>query len=475
MKILMVSSETVPFSKSGGLADVVGALSKALVDENNEVSIFMPFYSFIDKKGFKKGIELSVSMLNKAEKAEVYEKKADGVTYLALAHPYFTEREGIYGKDSFSPYIDNAARFLFFSKCAIEYAKESKIHFDVIHAHDWPAGLVPFYANAAKLKSKTVFTIHNLAYQGSFSPYDAILAGDELPKEAFVGFGEERRFNMLNGAILTSDVITTVSPTYAEEIKSEAFGCGLESVLKERENSLYGILNGIDYKEWSPSKDQFFTSHFSSSNLKGKENLKEEILKEYGLEEYKEKPLFALISRLAEQKGFNELLLEGDESALETILKKNNSAFIIIGTGDDRYVSKLKELDEKYENISVNILFSNSASHRLEGAADFFLMPSKYEPCGLNQMYSEHYGTLPIASRTGGLNDTIIDMSEENGTGFLIEKLTGDEIIANVNRAIDLYNNDKKALKDARIRAMKKDFSWSRSAKEYISIYKSNN
>lgn len=473
MKILMVSSETVPFSKSGGLADVVGALSKALALENNDVSIFMPFYSFIDKKGFTKKLELEASMVSKSEKASIYERNIDGVQYLALAHPYFTERDGIYGKDSFSPYPDNAARFLFFTKCLIEYINKRNEHFDVIHAHDWPSALVPYYVKKNNIKAKTIFTIHNLAYQGSFSPYDIILTGDEMPKDAFIGYGEEKRFNMLAAGIMLADSITTVSPTYSEEIKTERYGCGLDGILKEREKDLFGIVNGIDYKEWNPETDEFFKSHYSPEKMEGKEALKKEVLKSHGLSQYEDKPLFALISRLAEQKGFNELLLDGEECALERILRRKDSSFIIIGTGDERYVRKLKELDERFDNLSVNILFSTEESHRLEGAADFFLMPSCYEPCGLNQMYSEHYGTLPIATKTGGLNDTIIDLAdEENGTGFLIERLTPDGIVASADKAITLYYNDKDAMKKAQKRAMDMDFSWTRSAKEYMDLYK---
>ena len=355
----------------------------------------------------------------------------------------------------------------------IEYINKSNEHFDVIHAHDWPSALVPYYVKKNNIKAKTIFTIHNLAYQGSFSPYDVILTGDEMPKDAFIGYGEEKRFNMLAAGIMLADSITTVSPTYSEEIKTEQYGCGLDGILKERDKNLLGIVNGIDYKEWNPETDEFFKSHYSPEKMEGKEALKKEVLKSHGLSQYEDKPLFALISRLAEQKGFNELLLDGEECALERILRRKDSSFIIIGTGDERYVRKLKELDERFDNLSVNILFSTEESHRLEGAADFFLMPSCYEPCGLNQMYSEHYGTLPIATKTGGLNDTIIDLADkENGTGFLIERLTPDGIIASADRAITLYSKDKDALEKAQKRAMNMDFSWTRSAKEYMDLYK---
>ncbi len=474
MNILMVTSETVPFSKSGGLADVVGALSKALAEIGNEVRVMMPLYSFIDRKGFRKTAEVTVEMLGKNENAIILEKKLNGVVYSAVAHPYFSDRKGIYGDDSFSPYEDNCPRFIFFSKCVAEYIKKLDSEPDIVHMHDWTAGFIPYYLKRAKIRSKTVFTVHNLAYQGIFSIYDEVLAGDAVSENALSGYGDEKRINMMKAGLLSADAITTVSPTYSEEIKTEEFGCGLDDILTRREKDLYGIINGIDYREWNPGKDRFFSSHYSSYNLSGKEELKKEVMNEYGLIQYLDKPLFAIISRLAEQKGFTELLLDGDESALESILKKKDSSFIVIGTGDDRYSDKLRMLDEKYDNISVNIIFSNAASHRIEGAADFFLMPSRYEPCGLNQIYSEHYGTLPIAHRTGGLADTIIDIDEdgENGTGFLFDGLSSDAIIANAERAIRFYNNDKKNLLRAKRRAMRIDFTWTKSAEDYLGLYK---
>lgn len=472
MNILMVTSETVPFSKSGGLADVVGALSSALSDEGHLIKVFMPMYSFIDPKGFKKSATFSIPMLSNSEVVETVEKKLGKVVYVGLKHPYFTERKGIYGDTSFEPYADNCPRFMLFAKAVGLYMKETGFDADVVHCHDWTAGLVPFFLKNQKIKSKTIFTIHNLAYQGDFSSYDALLSGDVLSDSLFTGSVGAKRLNMLKAGLATSDLITTVSPTYAEEIQGEEFGCGLDWLLRERKADLYGIINGIDYSEWNPGKDIFFEEHFNSRSLKGKEALKARVQEEFGLEVRSDVPLFSMISRLAEQKGFGELLLSGEKSALERILSENDVQFIVVGTGDQRYVDKLGEIQTKYPNLSVKILFSNKVAHMVEGASDFFLMPSRYEPCGLNQLYSEHYGTLPIAHKTGGLADTIQDIDGESlsGTGFLFSKMHPDEIVKAAERAIAFYKN-KEALKKARKLAMTTDFTWNKSAKEYEKLY----
>ena len=472
----MVTSETVPFSKSGGLADVVGALSSSIAGLGNNVKVFMPMYSFIEKKGFKKTTEFLVDMLDHQEKAECVEKVVDGVSYVGLINPYFTERKGIYGDTSFTPYSDNCARFLFFAKAVGEYIKASNFKADIVHCHDWTAGFVPFYLKKQGIKAKTVFTIHNLAYQGDFSRYDAILTGDEFDDKVMYGQGEAKRVNMLKAGVDTATKITTVSPTYSKEIQTPELGCGLDWLLKQREEDLVGIINGIDYKEWNPEKDTNFKEHFSAEKLSGKAKLKARIQKENGLEVNPDIPLFAMISRLAEQKGFTELLLTSSPSALEKILQNNKVQFIIVGTGDERYTRKLKEIESRCSNLKVLIAFSNKLAHELEVAADFFLMPSRYEPCGLNQLYSLHYGTLPIAHRTGGLADSIVDLDEdkENGTGFLLDRVHESDIVVAAERAIHFFDN-KDALKSAKIRAMSEDFTWTRSAGEYEKLYKSIN
>ena len=474
MNILMVSSEAVPFSKSGGLADVLGSLSPALAKRGEDVRIFMPMYSFIDRKGFRKDISFSVPMLGGNEEVSTLHRKLNGVEYIGLEHPYFTKRNGIYGDTSFAPYPNNAERFMLFAKAAVQWAKASGWNPDVIHCHDWTAGFVPFYAKRSGLKAKTVFTIHNLAYQGDFSRFDAVFGGDRLSTELFSGKEDAKRLNMLKGGLELADKITTVSPTYSEEIQTEKYGCGLDPLLRSRKDDLLGILNGMDTTEWNPKADKFFPEHFSSRDLSGKKALKARFQKESGLEVNPDIPLFAMISRIADQKGYAELL-GGNHPVLEELLYQNSFQLAIIGTGDKHYEDKLLQLAKQFGNLSVKIAFSQVTAHEAEGAADFFLMPSRYEPCGLNQMYSLHYGTLPVAHRTGGLADTIIDITShpDTGTGFLMENLSSEAISDAVLRAIRYYTDSKDEMTKAIKRAMTTDLSWDKSAGEYIELYNS--
>ena len=470
MNVLMVTSEAVPYSKSGGLADVIGSLSPALKRKGLDVRILMPMYSFIDRKGFKESARFSVEMLGGTVEVSTVSKKTNGVEYIGLQHPYFTERLGIYGDTSFEPYPDNAERFTLLAKCAPAYVKATGWDADIIHCHDWTAGLVPFYVKKEKLRARTIFTIHNLAYQGDFSRYDAVLSGDRLPAEAFTGAPGSERLNMMHSALIDADAITTVSPTYAKEITTAELGCGMDGILRDRQDSLYGIINGLDGGEWNAAKDKFFSEHYTYKALDGKRALKARIQAENGLEVNPDIPLFAMISRIADQKGYAELL-GGREPALEEILKRRMQ-LIVVGTGDKHYEDKLQEMAAVHDNLSVKIAFSNKVAHETEGAADFFLMPSRYEPCGLNQMYSLVYGTLPVAHRTGGLADTIIDITEnpKEGTGFLFPDLSLDSILGGVDRALAFFG-DKEGMEKAIRNAMRTDFSWDRSASEYIGLY----
>lgn len=469
MNILMVSSETVPFSKSGGLADVVGALSSQLVKLGHTVKVFMPMYGSIDQKGFRQECSYKVDMLEGRQTVTLLSKVVSGVTYLGLCHDLFTSRKGIYGDTSFAPYPDNLLRFSLMCKAAVAYARKDRS--DILHAHDWTAGLAVYLAKAEGLKCATVMTIHNLAYMGDFARYDALLAKFTPTLQMLSGEGMNLRFNMLKTGLAYADRITTVSPTYAREIQGAEQGYGLDWLLRQRSDVLSGVINGIDTNEWNPARDRFFSQHFSSKDISGKKALKAEVQRRFSLKVDADVPLIAMISRLAEQKGFGPLL-EGDYSALERIVSDGRCQFLIIGTGDRRYEDKLKAIASRHDNISVNIVFSQALSHLVEGGADFFLMPSKYEPCGLNQMYSLRYGTLPIAHRTGGLADTIDDVSSEDdkGDGFLFDNVYSDEIVQAVDRAIAFYQ-DKPAMEKAIRNAMRKDFSWKRSAQQYESIY----
>lgn len=472
----MITSEAVPFSKSGGLADVTSALSTALASLGNTVSILMPAYGFIDLKDFSSPIaSFEVELNYKKEQVSVVKKTIKNVDYLALVHPVFTQRKGIYGDTSFTPYSDNFERYMLLSKAVFPLCKQIEFKPDIMHAHDWTAGFVPYLLKKTKdkyfNKSKSVFTIHNLAYQGVFPRLDALKASIELEENVFEGISLNKRINMLRVGLIYSDIITTVSPTYAKEIQSKEFGCDLHEILKERNSNLFGIINAIDYDEWNPETDEYFSTHYNSKNLQGKTQLKKEVQKIFNLEVDENIPLISMISRFAEQKGFYELLEE--PNVLDTILSTEKVQILIIGTGDEVIQNKLLELDKKHDNLSVNVLFSNKYAHMVEGASDFFLMPSRYEPCGLNQLYSLRYGTLPIARKTGGLADTIYDIGEfpEEGTGFLFSQLKSHAIIETIKRALDIYNNDKDKLHKMIKRSMESDFTWTKSALSYLDIY----
>ena len=451
MKILFVSSEATGYAKSGGLADVVTALSTSLSSLGHECKVFLPFYSFIAKDGFKKVLSFQLPMLGENEKAEVWEKEENGVTFSLLSHPYFSERKGIYGDTSFTPYPDNCPRFILFSKAAALFCLATNFQPDIVHAHDWPCGFVAHFFHYFKAPL-----------------LDAVVSSSVIPK----GAKRNNQINMMAEAILSFDKITSVSPTYAKEILTAQYGAGLEDILKLREKDLSGILNGIDDKEWNPETDKYIPHTFSIKKMEGKTKDKLAIQKEFRLEENPDIPLIAIISRLCDQKGFDTLLLEGEECVLERLLKKNNSQFALIGTGDSRYITVLSTLMTKYKNLSVKIVFSTELSHQLEAGADFFLMPSRYEPCGLNQMYSLRYGTLPIVHSTGGLKDTVCDIEEKNGNGFSFISLTAENIEKTVERAVSFYG-EKKELEKVKKRAMSTDYSWNASAKRYIELYSS--
>lgn len=477
MKILMVSSESVPFSKSGGLADVVGSLSAALHDLQAEVHVLLPCYGSVDTSDLTDSrLSLVLELLGKEETVTFMEKELDGVIYHFLRHPMFTARLGIYGDTSFTPYPDNLERYSLLNKAALPLCKALDWKPDVIHSHDWTCGLAPYLlkqeTSSFFAKTKSVITIHNLAFQGEYSRLQLLGTAIEPDERMFHGPSPIKRTNMLKTGLEFADAITTVSPTYAREIQSEEYGCNLEQLLTRRKNVLSGIINGIDYLEWNPETDIFIEDHFSLDDMSGKGKTKAAIQKEFGLDVDASLPLFSMISRIADQKGFVELL-EGSPCALEKMVRDLPLQMIIIGTGEEYLENKLIELGKKYSNLSVNILFSNRSAHRVEAGSDFFLMPSKYEPCGLNQLYSLRYGTIPVARKTGGLADSIIDLDEhpKKGTGILFSSMTSGAILEATERALTWWEKGYPTLSEIRKRCMQWDSSWIRSASSYLTIY----
>ena len=476
----MVSSESVPFSKSGGLADVVGALSAALYEIGSEVRVLLPCYGSVDTSDFEDvPVKVEVSLLAQKKSLTFLTKVINGVHYYFVCHPWFNGRQGIYGETSHAPYSDNLERFTLLNKAALPLCKALEWKPDVIHCHDWTCGFIPYLLKNSHddffSNTKSVMTIHNLAYQGDFSRLQFLSTDMEPEERLFSGPTPFKRVNMLKAGIEFADALTTVSPTYAQEIQSPAFGCNLENLLTKRREVLTGIINGIDYQEWNPETDIFFDHHFSSKDLTGKALMKSEIQKQFGLEINPKVPLFSMISRIADQKGFMELL-EGTPCTLEKMVRDYPLQMIIIGTGDKQMEEKLQRLGAVYKNLSVNILFSNRAAHRVESGSDFFLMPSRYEPCGLNQLYSLRYGTMPVARKTGGLSDSILDLDThpKEGTGILFETLSPSGILAAVERALYWWENYPEKIRAIRIRCMESDNTWKRSAHSYLHIYETS-
>ncbi len=472
----MVSSEAVPFSKSGGLADVASSLSIALAALSNDVRLVIPSYGITDDSAFTalpSRVEIDLGRTQETVRFSVLEYQ--GMFVYLVNHPWFTDRKGIYGHTSFSPYPDNLLRYTLLSKAALELCKALEWIPEILHCHDWTTGFVPTLAlqdkDQAFSKTKTVFTIHNLAYQGEFPRMDLLLCDMELDSRMFSGKGVHKRTNMLKTGLETADIITTVSPTYAQEIQKEEQGCGLDALLRQKASHLYGILNGIDTEEWNPEIDRLLDIHFSKEDLSSKAKLKKSMQKRFNLPVDSTIPVISMISRIADQKGFVELC-EGSPCALEQMLIDLPIQVLIVGTGDKALEEKLTTLAELHDNLSVNLIFSNEAAHLVEAGSDFFLMPSRYEPCGLNQMYSLRYGTIPIARKTGGLADSIVDIEEDNGTGILFETMSASAIYNAVQRAVTVYHEDNNRISTIRKRGMAVDFSWINSAVDYMKVYK---
>ncbi|NCB01870.1 MAG: glycogen synthase [Spirochaetia bacterium] len=473
MRILMISSEAVPFSKSGGLADVASSLSIALSELNNDVRLIIPNYGITDSSSFTRlGTSLEIPLAGKIEQVDILFKKMKEVSVYLIDHPFFSERKGIYGNTSFTPYPDNLLRYTLMSKVALALPMVINWIPQILHCHDWTTGFIPYMAKQDKqyIHTTTVFTIHNLAYQGEYPRLDMLLSDMKIDSSMLFNNSIDSRVNMLKTGLVHADIITTVSPTYAKEIQGEEQGCHLDLLLKNKSNRLFGILNGIDLDEWNPETDGLLDYHFSPLHMENKAVLKEQIQKRFNLPIKADVPIISMISRIAEQKGFYELT-QGSPSPLEQMITELNVQVIIIGTGDRDLEDKLIALSQLHENLSVNLIFSNEAAHLVEAGSDFFLMPSRYEPCGLNQMYSMRYGTIVIARKTGGLADSIIDVQESNGTGFLFNEISGSAMFESVQRAVSLYYEDRQELEAIRKRGMEVDFSWTNSALEYMKVY----
>ncbi len=477
LQILFVASEAVPFAKTGGLADVAGGLPKYLRALGCELKLVMPYYRMVKNSGLPiqcVGEEIEVPLGNDIIKADIYQGQLDpDIPVYFIGREEFFDREYLYGTPK-GDYFDNAERFIFFSKAALLFCQLVEFSPDIIHDHEWQTGLIPAYLRTIYRKdplfshTASVFTIHNIAYQGLFKKEKFLLTG--LPEEVYSPEGIEfwERINLMKSGIVYADVINTVSRKYSEEIQTPEYGYGLEGILRKRKEDLYGVLNGVDYQEWDPAHDPHLVAPYDLSNLSGKRACKRDLLKEFNLPASLEKaPLLGVISRLADQKGFDLLAEIMDE------LFTYDIGFVLLGTGEQKYHDFFGQLARKYpQRAGIRIGYDERLAHKIEAGADLFLMPSKYEPCGLNQIYSLKYGTIPVVRATGGLDDTIVnyDPVARKGNGFKFNRYDSKELLKQIEVAIDFFSQPedwKQLLRNA----MTADFSWERSAKAYLQLY----
>jgi starch synthase len=473
MRILMVASEAIPWAKTGGLADVLGALPRALAKLGHQVDVVMPRYRSVTA-GQAAG-RLTVAIGGRVAVAPVFVLENTGVRMVFVDQPEYFDRPSLYG-DGNRDYPDNPERFAFLARAALDWSVGHGRRYDVVHAHDWQAGLVPVMLGTTFSRhpviggTPCVFTIHNLAYQGTFPAewLPALGLGRELMRiEALEFWGQ---VSFLKGGINFSRLITTVSPRYAQEIQTPAFGFGFDGILRFRARDLVGILNGIDYDQWDPERDVHLPAPYSASNLKGKEAAKRGVLETYGLpvtEATMARPLVGMVSRMVDQKGFDLIAAAAGE------LPRLDASFVVLGTGDRRYEEMWRAMGARYrDRIGARIGFDEALAHRVEAGADLFLMPSRFEPCGLNQMYSLRYGTVPVVRATGGLYDTVrnYDPWTGEGNGFTFDEYSPQALMGTLRWALDIYKN-KDVWRRIQQAGMREDNSWEASARKYVDVY----
>src|SRR5882762_3876228 len=472
MRILFAASEALPYAKTGGLADVLEALPRALVKLGHEVAVFLPRYRGVKSSSvvmpsltIPQGTRLRFPAINNGAVLR-------GVRYFFLDDPFYFDRDGIYG-DKTREFPDNAERFTEFSRATIEMAKHVWTP-DVFHCNDWQTAMVPALLRSSYVDDPVVkdipvvFTIHNIGYHGVFPPESLTRAG--IPQSLFHPGGIEffGNANFLKGGLVYSDYLTTVSPRYAKEIQTPEFGYGLDGVIRSRGDRVVGILNGVDYTTWNPARDSFIAMKYSAKDLAGKQACKQDLLNTFGLvNDDPHRAVLGIVSRFADQKGFDLIADRAHEMLHEDVL------LVVLGTGDKRYEELFRALADAYPGrVGFKFAYDNALAHKVEAGADIFLMPSRYEPCGLNQIYSLKYGTVPVVRATGGLDDTVenFDVEHGTGTGFKFTEYTGTAFLYAVKQALQHYA-DERIWKRIQLNGMAKDFSWKTSAAEYAKIY----
>ncbi len=477
MNILMAASEMAPYCKTGGLGDVICALPRALAREGARVSVILPLYRAVDRAAYglkPVGKQLAVGMGSRTESCRILRASLEeAVDVYFVDHPGYFDREELYGPPG-QAYPDNDERYIFFSRVVVELATNLRPRPHVIHCHDWQTGIVPSYpANLFRYERSlnnvaTVFTIHNIGYQGIFPRQSLELTG--LAPDVFTPEGLEfwDRVNLMKAGIVFADALTTVSQGYAREIQTPEFGFGLDGVIRKFQHKLFGIMNGADYELWDPATDCHLPANYSPAKPAGKQRCKRALQEELGLEPDPGLPLLGMVSRLAEQKGV-ELLIESAERLLGHELQ-----IVVLGVGSERLEHDLRELAVRFPGRFAAVTeFNVRLSHLVEAGADIFLMPSRYEPCGLNQIYSLKYGTIPVVRATGGLDDSVVDVriDPEAGTGFKFQDYSAGSFAATVEEAVDWFRDRRREWKKLMANAFAQDFGWQVSARRYLEVY----
>ena len=486
LKILFVTSEVVPFVKTGGLADVSAALPQTLAELGHEVRIVVPKYGAVDDRKFKihEVVRLKDIKIELAGKEVIFSLKSCFLPgqkirvqiYFLDNQEYFGSRNSLYGDPmTGKDYPDNDERFIILNRAVFELIIKLGWIPDIIHCNDWQCGLIPTYLKTVYSgeenfdKFKTLFTIHNLAYQGEFSKSSFKKTGLPDKLNSPKGILHKGKLNFMKSGLVYADAINTVSKTYANEIRTDSvIGSGLKDVLSKRKDDLYGIINGIDTKVWNPDRDKHLPKKYSIKNVEQKAVNKQALAEKFGFEFKEDTPIIGLISRLFDSKGIDLI-----EKILPQLLKLDIQ-MIVLGTGDKKYHSFFDQIAKKHsDKFACYLGFNDDLAHLIEGGADILLMPSKYEPCGLNQMYSLNYGTIPVVRETGGLADTVKKFNEKTkeGTGFVFKKYNAKELLTEIKRALKVYR-DKDTWNKIVKAGMKEDFSWNSSAKKYIDLYK---
>ncbi len=468
LSILMIAPEAAPFAKTGGLADVAGALPLALGRLGHHVTVVLPRY-----RGIEEGEDAGSTDLTLGGRTFPVQYRritaGDRAAFVFVDVPDLFDREALYGIGS-DDYPDNDVRFALLARAAVEYANRfAPAPFSIVHAHEWQCGLVPIYLQG---QVPVIFTIHNLAFQGLFPP--AALSRIDVPPHLFTTEGLEYwgQVSYLKAGITYSDWITTVSPRYAKEILTDEFGFGFDGILAARKDVLSGILNGIDVEQWDPQRDRHLPAPFGPDDLSGKLKAKRALLGAFRLPAEAsalDRPVIGLVSRLTDQKGFDLLALAVSE------LLTLDARYVLLGSGERRYEELWERVASEHpDRVGVHIGFDEALAHAVEAGSDLFLMPSRFEPCGLNQMYSLRYGTIPVVRATGGLDDTVVNYNERSGrgTGFKFSEYTAPALVRTLKRALKVFG-DRRKWRALQLAGMRRDFSWDVSAREYVKVYRS--